>query len=154
MSGPFTTTTNETTDGGLDLVSAVFATAVQPVASPTAVTSTQGAVQTLPVVAIAGDPLVPLDLAATRLEAPAGATVDADGTVVVVPGEGRYELDRTAGTVLFTPEPAFTGTATPVPYVVTDAAGATAASTLTPSVTEVARPDISTGEQGIPSVSP
>jgi len=101
-------------------------------------------------VATAGDPLVPLDPAATRLEAPAGATVDADGTVVVVPGEGRYELDRTAGTVLFTPEPAFTGTATPVPYVVTDAAGATAASTLTPSVTEVARPDTSTGEQGIP----
>jgi hypothetical protein len=28
MSGPFTTTTNETADGGLDLVSAVFATAV------------------------------------------------------------------------------------------------------------------------------
>lgn len=104
----------------------------------------------LPVVATAGDPLVPLDPAATRLEAPAGATVDANGTVVVVPGEGRYELDRTAGTVLFTPEPAFTGTATPVPYVVTDAAGATAASTLTPSVTEVARPDTSTGEQGVP----
>jgi len=100
--------------------------------------------------ATAGDPLVPLDPAATRLEARAGATVDADGTVVVVPGEGRYELDRTAGTVLFTPEPAFTRTATPVPYVVTDAVGATAASTLTPSVTEVARPDTSTGEQGIP----
>ncbi|WP_371740432.1 hypothetical protein [Frigoribacterium sp. VKM Ac-2860] len=59
--------------------------------------------------ATAGDPLVPLDPAATRLEAPAGATVDADGTVVVMPGEGRYELDRTAGTVLFTPVPAFTG---------------------------------------------
>ncbi|ROS53894.1 CshA-type fibril repeat protein [Frigoribacterium sp. PhB118] len=100
--------------------------------------------------ATAGDALVPLDPAATRLKAPAGATVDADGTGVVVPGEGRYERDRTAGTVLFTPEPAFTGTATPVPYVMTDAAGATAASTLTPSVTEVARPDTSTGEQGIP----
>lgn len=37
-----------------------------------------------------------------------------------------------------------------MPQVVTDAAGATAASTLTPSVTEVARPDSSTGEQGIP----
>jgi hypothetical protein len=96
-------------------------TKVQPVASPTAVTSTQGAAQTLPVVATAGDPLVPLDPVATRLEALAGATVDVDGTVVVVPGEGRYELDRTAGTVLFTP-------------------GATATSTLTPSVTEVARP--------------
>ncbi|OII21332.1 hypothetical protein BIV04_11485 [Frigoribacterium sp. MCBA15_019] len=127
---------------------------MQPVASPTAVTSTQRAAQTLPVVATAGDPLVPLDPAATRLEAPAGATVDADGTVVVVPGEGRYELDRTAGTVLFTPEPAFTGTTTPVPYVVTDAAGATAASTLMPSVTQVARPDTSTGEQGIPQRLP
>ncbi|KQO48281.1 MULTISPECIES: hypothetical protein [unclassified Frigoribacterium] len=71
---------------------------MQPVASPTAVTSTQGAAQTLPVVATAGDPLVPLDPAATRLEAPAGATADADGTVVAVPGEGRYEIDRaTAG---------------------------------------------------------
>jgi len=150
MSGPFRTTTNETTDGGLDLVSAVFATAVQPVASPTVVTGTQGAAQVLPVVATAGDPLVPIDPAATRLEAPPGATADADGTVVVVPGEGRYELDRTSRTVLFTPEPAFTGTATPVPYVVTDAAGATAASTLTPSVTGVTRPDTSTGEQGAP----
>lgn len=100
--------------------------------------------------ATAGDPLAPLDPAATRLEAPAGATLDADGTVVVVPVEGRHELDRTACTVLLTPERAFTGTATPVPYVVTDAAGATAASTLTPSVTELARPDTSTGEQGIP----
>lgn len=149
MTGPFTTTTNETTDGGLDLVSTVFATAVQPVATPTAVTGTQGAPQTLPVVATAGDPLVPLDPTATRLEAPEGATVDADGTVVVVPGEGRYELDRASGTVTFTPEPAFTGTATPVPYVVTDAAGATATSTLTPTVTAVATPDTSTGVQGV-----
>jgi len=85
-------------------------TAEQP-----AVISTQGAAQTLPVVATAGDALVPIEPAATRLEVPAGATVDADGTVVVVPGEGRYELDRTAGTVTFTPEPAFTGQATPVP---------------------------------------
>ena len=100
--------------------------------------------------ATAGDPVMPLDPAATRLEAPEGATVDANGTVVVVPGEGHYELDRTAGAVLFPPEPAFTGTATPVPSVVTDAAGATTASTLTPSVTEVARPNTSTGEQGIP----
>jgi len=123
---------------------------VQPVASPTAVTSTQGAAQTLPVVATAGDPLVPLDPAAIRLDAPSGTTADADGTVVVVPGEGRYELDRTVGTVLFRPEPAFTGTATPVPYVVTDAAGASAASTRTPWVPEVARPNTSTGEQGIP----
>lgn len=149
MTGPFTTTTNETTDGGLDLVSTVFATAVQPVATPTAVTGTQGAPQTLPVVATAGDPLVPLDPTATRLEAPEGATVDADGTVVVVPGEGRHELDRASGTVTFTPEPAFTGTATPVPYVVTDAAGATATSTLTPTVTAVATPDTSTGVQGV-----
>ena len=149
MSGPFTTMTNETTDGGLDLVSTVFATAVQPVATPTAVTGTQGAPQTLPVVATAGDPLVPLDPVATRLEAPEGATVDADGTVVVVPGEGRYELDRASGTVTFTPEPAFTGTATPVPYVLTDAAGATATSTLTPTVTAVATPDTSTGVQGV-----
>lgn len=149
MSGPFTTTTNETTAGGLDLVSAVFATAVQPVASPTAVTGTQGAAQVLPVTAAPGDPLVPLDPAATRLEAPAGATVDPDGAVVIVPGEGRYELDRAAGTVVFTPYPRFTGTATPVPYIVTDAAGATAASTLTPTVTIVAEPDVSTGEQGV-----
>ncbi|VXA93072.1 hypothetical protein [Frigoribacterium sp. 9N] len=97
--------------------------------------------------ATAGDPLVPLDPAATRLEAPAGARVDSQGTVVVVPCEGRYELDRTAGTVSFTPELAFTGTATSVPSVVTDAAGATDASTLTQSVTEVAKLDASTRER-------
>ncbi|KQS17538.1 hypothetical protein ASG05_08750 [Frigoribacterium sp. Leaf186] len=145
-----------TDDGPLQVQPATGEVAFTPTTAtaagrlPTAVTSTQGAAQTLPVVATAADPLVPLDPAATRLEAPAGATVDADGTVVVVPGEGRYELDRTAGTVLFTPVSAFTGTATPVPYVVTDAAGATAASTLTPSVTKGASLDTSTGEQDTP----
>lgn len=64
---------------------------------PTAVANTQGTAQTLPVVATVGDPLVPLDPAAIRLEAPAAATVDGDGTVVVVPGEGGYELDRDGG---------------------------------------------------------
>lgn len=107
MAGPFTTTTNETTNGGLDLISAVFETAVQPVASPTVVTNTQRAAQTLPVVATLGDPLVPLDPTATRLEAPAAATADAGGTVVVVPGEGRYELARAAEIVLSRPSPPF-----------------------------------------------
>lgn len=76
--------------------------------------------QTLRVVATPGDPLMPLDPTATRLEALAAETVDADGTVVVH-GEGHYDLDRTIGTMTFEPEPAFTGPATPMPYVVTDA---------------------------------
>ena len=101
VSCPLTTTTAP--NHGLDLASSFFATAVQPVASPTAVTSTQGAAQTLPVVATAGDPLVPRDPAATRLDAPAWVTTDADGTVVLAPGEAHYELDRTVDTVLFTP---------------------------------------------------
>jgi len=135
MTGPWITTTNGTTDGGLDLVSAVFATSVQPTASPDAATGTQGAAQVLDVAALPGDALVPLDPAATRLDAPPGGTVDADGSVVVVPGQGRYELDRATSTVVFTPEPQFTGTATAVSFVVTDVAGATATSTLTATVT-------------------
>lgn len=48
-----------------------------------------------------------------------GAT---DGKLVVK-GEGTWTVDNTAGTVTFTPEEGFTGTATPVTYTASDRKG-------------------------------
>lgn len=52
---------------------------------------------------------------------------------MVVPGEGTWTVDGEE--LIFTPEPAFVGTATPVSYRVDTAAGDTVESTATPTVT-------------------
>lgn len=85
------------------------------------------------------------DAQQTTLPAPpAGGSVilhDADGlptTTVTVPGEGTYAL--AAGVITFTPEPVYTGEATPVTYRVTDAYGQAATGTYTPTVTAPAGP--------------
>jgi LPXTG-motif cell wall-anchored protein len=76
--------------------------------------------------------------------------LDAGGnpvTSLTVPGEGTYAVNTGTGAVTFTPLAAFTGTATPVPYRVADTNGATAASTITITVTAVtptAGPDTAT----------
>ncbi|KTR85760.1 hypothetical protein NS354_07815 [Leucobacter chromiiresistens] len=62
--------------------------------------------------------------------------LDADGaptTTVTVPGEGVYTLED--GVIVFTPEPSFSGTATPVEYRVTDSLGNAVTSSYTPTVT-------------------
>jgi CshA-type fibril repeat protein len=72
-------------------------------------------------------------------------------TTVTVAGEGTYVV-QSNGTVKFTPEPTYFGTATPVKYIVKDSLGQVATSTLTPKVIPPPAPitELDTGiaEQG------
>ncbi|MCG8152701.1 hypothetical protein GUY44_19620, partial [Pimelobacter simplex] len=70
-----------------------------------------------------GDPAVPLDRDSLTLLDGAGNPV----STVSVPGEGVYTVED--GKIVFTPEPDFTGTATPVDYRIADVNGTTADST-------------------------
>ncbi|MHA7247577.1 Ig-like domain-containing protein [Arthrobacter tecti] len=56
---------------------------------------------------------------------PAGVTVSPDGKTLIVPGEGVYTVNAD-GTVTFTPEDGFEGSATEVIYEVADVNGVTA----------------------------
>jgi uncharacterized repeat protein (TIGR02059 family) len=86
-------------------------------------------------------PLVPTSVKLCGANDPATPTVDesvapnCNATTLVVPGEGTYTVNPTTGVVTFDPLPTFTGTATPVPYQVTDSVGRTVTATITPSVT-------------------
>ena len=76
-------------------------------------------------------------------------------TTVTVAGEGTYVV-QSNGTVKFTPETTYYGTATPVRYIVKDSLGQVATSTLTPTVVPPPAPitELDTGiaEQGSPVV--
>ncbi|MCG8149736.1 hypothetical protein GUY44_04540, partial [Pimelobacter simplex] len=127
---------------------------VTPVANPDETSGPQGQPQSIDPLANdeAGDDAVPLDPDSLTL-------LDADGnpvSSVTVPGEGVYTVSD--GKLVFTPEPQFTGTATPVDYQVADTNGTTARSTYTPTITPVtpkANPDETSGPQGQPqSIDP
>ena len=55
---------------------------------------------------------------------------------MTIAGEGTYTVNGD-GTITFTPEPDFVGTATPITYQVTDSLGRTVSSTYTPTVTSL-----------------
>ncbi|WP_341947102.1 tandem-95 repeat protein [Microbacterium sp. LWH11-1.2] len=96
--------------------------------------------------------LVPPSVMFPTAGQPVGAIVTDGGTTLTVPGEGVYSADP-AGRVTFTPEPAFTGTATSVVYGATDSHGATVSSTITVTVTGVtpqAQDDSATTPFGVP----
>ncbi|MBI5027305.1 MAG: hypothetical protein HZB48_00400, partial [Actinobacteria bacterium] len=78
----------------------------------------------------------PGTLTASSVVFTAAAATDA-GRTLVVPGEGTYRIDPATGTATFDPEPAFTGTTTPVAYRVTDGFGHAADSTLTVTVAAI-----------------
>ncbi|MFJ9317179.1 Ig-like domain-containing protein, partial [Pimelobacter simplex] len=124
---------------------------VTPTASPDVSSGPQGQPQSVDPLTNdeAGDPDVPLDPDSLTL-------LDADGNpteTVTVPGEGTYTVED--GKLVFTPEPGFTGTATPVDYRVSDVNGTPTDSTYTPTVGTVANPDVTSGPQGQPqSVDP
>jgi CshA-type fibril repeat protein len=71
---------------------------------------------------------------------PPGGTlrlIDGSGnpaTSVAVPGEGTYTVNSATGRIDFVPVPAFSGTATPVPYRVTDSYGQSTSSTVAMNV--------------------
>jgi CshA-type fibril repeat protein len=60
-------------------------------------------------------------------------TRNINGTVTI-DGQGTYSAAAADGTVVFTPLPTFTGTATPVTYTVSDALGQSATTTYTPTL--------------------
>ena len=52
----------------------------------------------------------------------------------VVTGVGSYSVNATTGVMTFTPEPNYTGTPTPLKYVISDSGNSTTSSTYTPTV--------------------
>jgi CshA-type fibril repeat protein len=62
------------------------------------------------------------------------ADADCNGTSLTISGEGTYTVDTTTGAVTFTPLSTFSGTATPIKYVVANSTGQLAAATITPTV--------------------
>jgi CshA-type fibril repeat protein len=93
----------------------------------------------------------PLDATTVLL---CGATETAPActkTTLTVAGEGTYVV-KANGTVQFTPETTYSGTATPMPYSVRDSLGQVAHSTLNPVVVPPPAPitelDTGTAEQG------
>ena len=69
-------------------------------------------------------------LCATTSTANASCTL----TSLTVADEGTYTVNTTTGVVTFDPLPTFTGTASPVKYVVQDSTGQIAGATVTPTV--------------------
>ncbi|MEO9322650.1 Ig-like domain-containing protein [Nocardioides sp. C4-1] len=86
-----------------------------PVTLPGALDDTQGAPSA---------PLVPADTVFPTSGQPTGASVTDNGKTLTFPGEGTYTLNPD-GSVLFTPEPGYVGTTTPVTYRIVDTNGTT-----------------------------
>jgi LPXTG-motif cell wall-anchored protein len=105
-----------------------------------------------------------LDLASLAISCPSGTTTPAaiaptaevtctfgpNGEVIMA-GQGTYTIDpNNPGSLIFTPEPGFVGTAIGVKYSITDSNGQTSSTTYTPTVLPApsARDDYSVAEQG------
>ena len=78
---------------------------------------------------------------------PAGEVTLLDGstpvTTLAIAGQGIYHLNRTTGSIMFTPALGYVGAATPARYTVTDSYGQSGTSTYTPTVTIPAPPTVS-----------
>ena len=119
-------------------------TPVTPTSEPKETTDIQGKEQTGKPTFTPGNPEVPMDD-----ETP--ATFEDGSTEKVVPGEGTYKVNPD-GTVTFTPEKTFTGTAKGVTVKRVDKNGTPVTAKYTPTVTPVTpegTPAESTGLQGI-----
>ncbi|RNE66899.1 CshA/CshB family fibrillar adhesin-related protein [Cryobacterium tepidiphilum] len=132
----------------------VTVAAVAPVAVADAASTDQGSARTVSVLGNdqPGNAATPLDPASVVLLGSSGAVVSDAGKTLTVSGEGVYRVAAT-GTVTFTPDPSFTGTATPVTYRVADADGTTDDAALTITVDPVApraTADTATTEQNTP----
>jgi CshA-type fibril repeat protein len=127
-----------------------------PTATPDTSSGPQGVAQSRNVVtntsgtsdaAAAGTNLVSSTVTLSCASAP-NCTRNSDGTVTIA-NQGTYSAVAADGTVVFTPTPTFTGTATPVTYTISDALGQSATTTYTPTVipAPVAINDTSTNGQ-------
>ncbi|MBU3705016.1 MAG: hypothetical protein FGM42_11720, partial [Ilumatobacteraceae bacterium] len=124
-----------------------------PVARPD---TSQGEMGERQVVSVTGNdeqgaPGQALDLASVRLCGAGEASPACTKMQVVVAGEGVYAVNGD-GTIDFVPEAKFVGSATPVPYVVSDVLGQKVASTITvivvPPPAPIAVVDLAAGRQG------
>ncbi|GAA1960990.1 Ig-like domain-containing protein [Agromyces allii] len=92
---------------------------------------------------VAGDPSVPLVLESLAFvlpsDAPPGSTLAPDGKTLVIPGEGTYAIGDDFW-VTFTPDPAFSGVATTVPYTVADTNGTVATADIVITVSAANEP--------------
>ena len=75
-----------------------------------------------------------LDRTTVRLCTTGTANSSCSGTSLTVTGEGAYTVNTTTGAVTFVPISTFTGTATPIKYVIADSTGQKASATITPTV--------------------
>ena len=75
-----------------------------------------------------------LTASSVRICATGTAAASCVGTTLTVANQGTYTVDTTTGAVTFDPLPTFTGTATPIQYVVTDSQNQKVTSTITPTV--------------------
>ncbi len=75
------------------------------------------------------------------------------GSALTVAGEGKYQVDPATGIVTFTPEAAFSGSATPVTYQIADKNGTAITAeirvTVNPPVVSIAVADNATSMQGL-----
>jgi LPXTG-motif cell wall-anchored protein len=106
-------------------------TPVTPTATSAVSTDVQGATQTGKPVFTEGDSRVPMND-----DVP--ATFDDGSTTKTIPGVGTYTV-AADGTVTFTPEPEFTGTAPAVTVVREDVNGTKASATYTPTVLPITK---------------
>ncbi|WP_316959795.1 YSIRK-type signal peptide-containing protein [Staphylococcus sp. IVB6181] len=125
-------------------------TAVAPTAEPAVTSGVQGQPQTGTPTFNGGDTSVPINESVPpKLVDP---TTHEKVNSVTVPGQGTYTANDN-GTVTFTPDPGFVGTATPISVVRVDTNGTPAQTTYTPTVTAVAptaEPAVTSGVQGQP----
>jgi CshA-type fibril repeat protein len=94
----------------------------------------------------AGSNSAPLSASSVRLCGSGQSAPSCNATSVTVAG-GVYSVNQTTGVITFVPTNNFTGTATPVPYQVSDSLNQVASSTYTPTViaTPTAANDTSSG---------
>ena len=118
-------------------------TPVTPTATPAETSGVQGVTQSGKPVFTEGDSRVPMNNGVP-------ATFEDGSTTKTIPGVGTYTV-ATDGTVTFTPEPEFTGTAPAVTVVRVDKNGTPITATYTPTVkpvTPTAEPVTSIGKKG------
>ena len=130
-------------------------TAIPPTAAPDTVILPVGGTRSFQSIHATGG-LVTRNLGGTALDPTSVCIIDPDTTVcgtapVVITGEGTYTLDATTGIVTYTADPNATlGAKTSITYKLSDIAGNTVQSTLTPTI--VAPPtttaDASSGSRG------
>lgn len=129
---------------GCDTATATVSVVAPPLAGPPLAGDDQslghapGSVVTVAVLGNDSSDPSPLDSASIRIVGPSGPV-----TSLVVSGEGQWQVDTVAGTIVFTPQAGFTGNPTPIRYTVANQDG---------TVSESAR--VVVGYAGNASVAP